>query len=63
VLVPPVWLRSLAYRLACLQEPNNPSLLRRAAADLKFVGPDWNDVADELLGRAEALEGKGVAGE
>jgi hypothetical protein len=56
LLLIPVWMRNLAYRLACLQEPNNTSLLRRAAADLQFVGPDWNDVAQELLRRAEALE-------
>lgn len=58
VLLVPVWVRNLAYRLACLQEPDNPSLLRRAAADLRFVGPDWNEVADELTQRAESLEGK-----
>jgi hypothetical protein len=58
VLSLPVWIRNLAYRLACLQEPNNPSLLRKAAADLRFVGPDWNHAADELIRRAESLEGK-----
>jgi hypothetical protein len=63
VLLVPVWIRNLAYRLACLQEPNNPSLLRRAAADLSFVGPDWNKVADELIQRAESLQGKDVTRE
>ncbi|HYH99115.1 hypothetical protein [Hyalangium sp.] len=63
VLLVPVWIRNLAYRLACLQEPDNPSLLRRAAADLRFVGPDWNSIADELTRRAESLEGKDIAGE
>jgi hypothetical protein len=61
VLLVPVWIRNLAYRLACLQQPDNPSLLRRAAADLRFVGPDWNNVADELMQRAESLEGKDIA--
>jgi len=56
LLLIPVWMRSLPYRLACLQEPENAALLRRAAADLQFVGPDWNDEAEELLRRAEALE-------
>jgi len=30
----PLWARNLAYRLACLQKPDDPSLLREAAADL-----------------------------
>ncbi|HYO52431.1 hypothetical protein [Archangium sp.] len=60
LLLVPVWMRNLAYRLACLQEPGNTALLRRAASDLRFVGPDWNDPAHELVRRAEALEaGKG----
>ncbi len=56
LLLVPVWMRNLAYRLACLQEPGNTSLLRRAASDLRFVGPDWNDTADELVRRADALD-------
>jgi hypothetical protein len=56
LLIIPVWMRNLAYRLACLQDPDNASLLRRAASDLQFVGPDWNDIAEGLLKRAEALE-------
>lgn len=62
LLLVPVWMRNLAYRLACLQEPGNAALLRRAAADLRFVGPDWNDLADEWVQRADALDaakGKG----
>jgi hypothetical protein len=54
----PAWVRNLAYRLACLQEPNNSSLLRKAAADLRFAGPDWDNDADELMRRAQSLEGK-----
>ncbi|WNG42646.1 hypothetical protein F0U61_54510 [Archangium violaceum] len=56
LLLVPVWMRNLAYRLACLQEPDNTALLRRAASDLQFVGPDWNDTAHQLLRSAEALE-------
>lgn len=54
----PVWARNLAYRLACLLEPENRDVLRRAAADLRCVGPDWDPIADELEGRARALETK-----
>ncbi|MFE6806969.1 hypothetical protein ACFVEN_35750 [Streptomyces sp. NPDC057681] len=32
----PVWARNLAFRLACLQRPDDPELLREAAADLLF---------------------------
>lgn len=52
----PVWLRNLAFRLACLQEPNNPGLLRKAAADLECFGPDWDDMVAELRNRAKAME-------
>lgn len=56
----PVWLRNLAFRLACLQEPNNPTLLRKAAADLECFGPDWDDQVAQLRRRAEALERGGT---
>ncbi|MGV4891357.1 hypothetical protein ACSR0Z_33185 [Streptomyces viridosporus] len=36
----PPWARNLAYRLACLQRPDDPQLLREAAADLLSFGPD-----------------------
>lgn len=62
LLLLPVWLRNLAYRLACLQEPDNAALLRRAAADLKFVGPDWNDISEALSKRADVLESGGATG-
>ena len=52
----PIWLRTLAFRLACLQRPNDPVLLRRAADDLEFYGPDWDEIAADLKKRAEALE-------
>jgi hypothetical protein len=52
----PVWIRNLAFRLACLQEPNNPALLRKAAADLECFGPDWDDKVAELRQRAQMIE-------
>jgi hypothetical protein len=54
----PVWARNLAYRLACLQRPDDPQLLREAAADLLSFGPDWDDVAATLKGRAIELESR-----
>jgi hypothetical protein len=54
----PVWARNLAYRLACLQCPGDPQLLREAAADLLSFGPDWDEIAEELKGRAEQLEAR-----
>lgn len=53
----PVWLRNLAFRLACLQEPDNPVLLRKAAADLECFGPDWDEEVAALRQRAQVLEG------
>lgn len=52
----PVWARNLAYRLACLQRPDDPDLLREAAADLISFGPDWDHIANDLRARAEALD-------
>ena len=52
----PVWARNLAYRLACLQRPDDPGLLREAAADLLSFGPDWDDIAEELKARSARLE-------
>ncbi|ADO71759.1 hypothetical protein [Stigmatella aurantiaca] len=51
----PVWIRNLAFRLACLQEPDNPVLLRKSAADLECFGPDWDDKVAELRQRAQTL--------
>jgi hypothetical protein len=51
----PVWARNLAYRMACLQRPDDVALLREAAADLRNFGPDWNDIAAALNERAELL--------
>ncbi|WP_240167546.1 hypothetical protein [Streptomyces noursei] len=52
----PVWARNLAYRLACLQRPDDPELLREAAADLLCFGPDWDAEAESLKQRAARLE-------
>jgi len=51
----PVWLRNLAYRLATLQRPNDAQLLAEAGSDLLLFG-DWDDIANELLARYEALK-------
>ncbi|MEU3946522.1 hypothetical protein [Streptomyces sp. NPDC029526] len=52
----PPWARNLAYRLACLQRPDDPQLLREAAADLLSVGPDWDTFAEGLQRRADELD-------
>ncbi|WP_367324973.1 hypothetical protein [Streptomyces sp. HUAS ZL42] len=52
----PPWARNLAYRLACLQRPDDPRLLREAAADLLSFGPDWDTFAEDLRRRAAELE-------
>ncbi|WP_199247056.1 hypothetical protein [[Phormidium] sp. ETS-05] len=52
----PVWARNLAFRLACLQAPQNHEIRRRAAADLRCFGPDWDDEAERLEREADRLE-------
>jgi hypothetical protein len=52
----PVWVRNLAYRLAVLQRPDDPALLRAAAGNLWLHGPDWDAEAADLERRAAALE-------
>lgn len=52
----PIWLRNLAFRLACLQEPANPTLLWNAACDLECHGPGWDGVAELLRRRSHELE-------
>src|SRR5262245_41142278 len=54
----PVWFRNLAYRLICLQEPDNVNIRRRAAADLLCLGPDWDLEADRLRREADEIEQK-----
>jgi hypothetical protein len=53
----PVWARNLAYRLAVLQRPNDQALLREAAVDLLYWGPDWDEVAAALQQRADEVSG------
>ncbi|WP_448320930.1 hypothetical protein [Streptomyces sp. CO7] len=50
----PVWIRNLAYRLVLLQRPDDPQLLREAAQSLWMHGPDWDDIAADLMKRADA---------
>lgn len=52
----PVWARNLAYRLACLQRPDDPHLLRMAASDLYLHGPDRDHIAEDLNRRAARME-------
>ncbi|MFB4426834.1 hypothetical protein C5F59_037815 [Streptomyces sp. QL37] len=57
----PVWIRNLAYRLVLLLRPDEPALLREAAESLWMHGPDWDDIAADMVRRADAL-GSGEAG-
>lgn len=59
----PVWATNLAYRLACLQRPDDPELLREAAGDLLAVGPDWDEHAEALFQRADQLENPDTTGD
>ncbi|MEV7773546.1 hypothetical protein [Kitasatospora sp. NPDC086791] len=52
----PVRIRNLAYRLLLLQRSDEPALMREAADSLRLHGPDWDEIAAELIERAEALE-------
>ncbi|MEW2635710.1 hypothetical protein AB0903_29755 [Streptomyces sp. NPDC048389] len=54
----PPWARNLAYRLACLQRPDDANLLSDAAADLYSFGPDWDNEADALKQRAAELKAR-----
>lgn len=53
----PVWARNLAFRLACLQRPEDAALLRAAGVDLYLHGPDWDAIALGLQRRADELDG------
>jgi len=55
----PVWARNLAFRLAILQRPDDAELLRRAAADLRCFGPDWDAQADRMIQKAESIANQG----
>jgi hypothetical protein len=52
----PIWIRILAYRLAVLQRPDDPALLRDAANTFYFFGPDWDAAADDLVRRADLID-------
>jgi hypothetical protein len=52
----PVWARNLAYRLLLLQRPDDPALLREASHSLYLHGPDWDDIAADLMRRADDLD-------
>ncbi|MEU8763204.1 hypothetical protein [Streptomyces sp. NPDC048659] len=51
----PVWARNLAFRLACLQRPDDVELLKAAAADLAQFGPEWDEEVDQLVNRVDFL--------
>jgi hypothetical protein len=55
----PPWARNLAYRLAVLQRPDDPQLLREAAAGLLSFGPDRDTFAEDLTSRATELDRTG----
>ncbi|WP_017589303.1 hypothetical protein [Nocardiopsis ganjiahuensis] len=59
----PEWAVTLAYRLACLQRPDDPALLREAAAALLRIGPVRDGHAEELKRRADLLESEARTGE
>lgn len=52
----PVRIRNLAYRLVLLQRPDEPPLMREAAASLWMHGPEWDGIAADLERKADALE-------
>jgi hypothetical protein len=58
----PVWARNLAYRLACLQRPDDAALLRAAGIDLYMHGPDWDGIAVGLQRRADEIGGRSQRG-
>ncbi|MER5811070.1 hypothetical protein ABT143_23245 [Streptomyces sp. NPDC002033] len=58
----PPWARNLAYRIVCLQRPDDAALLREAADDLLAFGPDWDDIAEDLQAKADRMEQEGGTG-
>ncbi|WP_328923839.1 hypothetical protein OG429_03820 [Streptomyces sp. NBC_00190] len=56
----PVWVRNLAYRLILLQRPHDPAMMREAALNLEAHGPSWDDIAEDLRARADALDPAGA---
>lgn len=54
----PVWARNLAFRLLCLQRPDDAEILGQAGSDLLSFGPDRDEFAEELLARSDELKTK-----
>lgn len=54
----PVWARNLAFRLLCLQRPDDAEILGQAGSDLLSFGPDWDEFAEKLMARSEELKTK-----
>jgi hypothetical protein len=52
----PVWMRNLAFRLVCLQQPMNATIRHVAAQDLRCFGSDWDVIADQLEQDAILIE-------
>lgn len=52
----PILVRNLAFRLAILQDPENVSLLERAASDLSLFSPDWDEEVKKLDQRIKNLK-------
>ncbi|MFD9337724.1 hypothetical protein ACFWBF_25490 [Streptomyces sp. NPDC060028] len=55
----PVSVRNLAYRLILFQRPDDPAMMREASLNLVAHGPSWDDIADDLRARADALDPEG----
>jgi hypothetical protein len=47
---------NLAYRLACLQDPQDSEPLRKSVSDLTFFDPDCDGAAAKLIVRTDELE-------
>ena len=53
----PVWARTIAYRLICLQEPQNTEILRRAIFDMRcFFDPEWDHLSARLEQELHQIE-------
>ncbi|UQX03054.1 hypothetical protein [Streptomyces sp. RerS4] len=57
----PSWARNLAYRIVCLQRPDDAVVLREAADDLLAFG-DWDEIAEGLQAEADRLDPPGPSG-
>lgn len=51
----PIWARVLSFRIACLLDPTDAAIRRRAAIDLLSFGPDWDEHAAALQAEADRL--------